>query len=148
MTETEQSHTEVASNNLTQEEQFKLDYVDLFFDVCMDLEVNSLEVYSELDYLKLYQLFKEHGYSKSDDSHIVKILDCDISAMNFDLLRAVVQQIISAEDVTKCDYAYWFGFYSAKINTAACDDMKALIRGEKDNEHNGGFYEVRRFPVF
>ena len=148
MTENEQSHTETVSNSLTQEEQFKLDYVDLFFDVCMDLEVNSLEVYSELNYTKLYQLFKAHGYAKSDDTHIMKVLDSDISAMNFDLLRAVVQQIISAEDVTKCDYAYWFGFYSAKINTAACDDMKALIRGEKDNEHNGGFYEVRRFPVF
>ena len=147
MTENEQSHTETVSNSLTQEEQFKLDYVDLFFDVCMDLEVNSLEVYSELNYTKLYQLFKAHGYAKSDDTHIMKVLDSDISAMNFDLLRAVVQQIISTENIKDDDYAYWFGFYSAKINTAACEDMKALVRGEKDYEPNG-FYEIRRFPVF
>ena len=147
MTETEQSHNEIASNNLTQEEQFKLDYVDLFFDVCMDLEVNSLEVYSELNYMKLYQLFKAHGYAKSEDTHIMKVLDSDISAMNFDLLRAVVQQIISTENMKDDDYAFWFGFYSAKINTAACEDMKALVKGEKDYEPNG-FYEIRRFPVF
>ena len=147
MTETEQSHNEIASNNLTQEEQFKLDYVDLFFDVCMDLEVNSLEVYSELNYTKLYQLFKAHGYAKSEDTHIMKVLDSDISAMNFDLLRAVVQQIISTENMQDDDYAFWFGFYSAKINTAACEDMKALVKGEKDYEPNG-FYEIRRFPVF
>ena len=147
MTETEQSHNEIASNNLTQEEQFKLDYVDLFFDVCMDLEVNSLEVYSELNYTKLSQLFKAHGYAKSEDTHIMKVLDSDISAMNFDLLRAVVQQIISTENMQDDDYAFWFGFYSAKINTAACEDMKALVKGEKDYEPNG-FYEIRRFPVF